>query len=176
MASWLVNFSEFSSQINLSKSQSPLVNFNLSISLSSLVELDLSITQSYLMNVDLSITLSLVKKWLVDIYSLHIFNLACRYLSKFSSSFPDFSISHSGVLEWLLYNIKSVTCRDLDLEYFSPNRFIQLQVSPKFFWGMIFLIFFQIVSLGLILFLEKDSSLLLCIFTDFKCYKYKIQI
>ncbi|KAL8123672.1 hypothetical protein AgCh_011597 [Apium graveolens] len=34
-----------------------------------------------------------------DISNLHVFNLACRYLSEFSSSFPDFSISHSGVLE-----------------------------------------------------------------------------
>ncbi|KAL8123676.1 hypothetical protein AgCh_011601 [Apium graveolens] len=34
-----------------------------------------------------------------DISNLHVFNLACRYLSEFSSSFPDFSISHYGVLE-----------------------------------------------------------------------------
>ncbi|KAL8116845.1 hypothetical protein AgCh_023139 [Apium graveolens] len=34
-----------------------------------------------------------------DISNLHVFNLACRYLSEFSSSFPDFSISDSGVLE-----------------------------------------------------------------------------
>ena len=97
------------------------------------------------------------------IHRVEVVHPSSRYCSSVGTlwSLNDFSISHSRVLEWLLYNIKSVTCRDLDLEHFSPNRFIQLQASSKFFWGVIFLIFFQIESLGLILFQEKDSNLLL---------------
>ena len=135
------------------------MDFGLSITQSSLMNVYLSISMSsrmgiWLINISNSNSSVLYTRWMLLIRRVDIAHPSSRYCSSVGThwSLNDFSISHSGVLEWLLYNIKFVTCRDLDLEHFSPNRFIQLQASSKFFWGMIFLIFFQIESLGLILF------------------------